>query len=256
MHVVLFLMLAYCAILVAGAPRWHVGCATVAKHSGGAPVSLVINLGFNTGRMRTFVQAYAQSDLATSRLLRVEAVDGKKVDWSRYLTSEALEQLMTMHQTGYRLRHPDLTPGAVGCYLSHLRAWGIVRAAKVPYAFVFEDDARVSPTCAQTFERALPNMPWGWDIVLLGDSGSTDEEVVPGVARVGTFLGMFAYAISQAGVRKLLGCMMPIQQQIDWEVSRQIKVSGIKVFALRPPVAQVEWQGTDIQSPLKEGFSS
>ena len=213
-------------------------------------VSLVINLERNPGRLDSFVRAYGACDLSSIPLERINATEGRDVDWSRFLSSEALERLVTMQRTGYRLSHPDLTPGAVGCYLSHMQAWRAVARAGVDFGFVFEDDTHVIPrdTLAK-FKAALAHVPRDWDIVLLGCEG-TGTPVGPGVMRMDSFLRLHAYAVSSAAARALPDSVMPIRQQIDWELSGRIP-SGLKVYALHPPYVLTKWVGTDIQSPLK-----
>lgn len=212
-------------------------------------VALVINLERNPGRLDSFLRAYWASDLSSVRLQRINAIEVKSADWYRYLSSEALERLMTMQRTGYRVSHPDLTPGAVGCYLSHVQVWKAIARAGVDHGFVFEDDTHQIPgdTLAR-FRAALAHVPRDWDIVLLGCEG-TGTPVGPGVMRMDSFLRLHAYAISAAAARALPDTMMPIRKQIDWELSGRIP-SGLKVYALHPPYVLTTWVGTDIQSPL------
>lgn len=217
---------------------------------GVTPVSLVINLPKNRDRMRVFTEAYSASDLAVVPVQRVPAVDGKSVDWSRFLTSEALERLMTVQAVGYREAHPDLTPGAVGCYLSHMRAWKAVADSGKPYGLVFEDDAAVPPKAWGRIQAAVDRVPRNWDILLLGWEGSGNPMSGP-VWRVDRFLRLHAYAISAKAAAQLVDTMLPISQQIDWELSSRIS-AGLQVFAVMPQLVPVRWQGTDVQVPLEQ----
>lgn len=222
-----------------------------AGHPQQTPVSWVINLARNPDRLNSFLRAYRASDLSSIPVERVDAIEGRQVDWSRFLTSEALERLVTMQRTGHRVSHPDLTPGAVGCYLSHVQAWRSIARARAGYGFVFEDDTHDIPhdTLAR-FKQALAHVPLDWDVLLLGCEG-TGTPVGPGVMRMDSFLRMHAYAISAAAARSLSDVVMPIRQQIDWELSGRIP-SGLKVYALHPPYVLTKWVGTDIQSPVHQ----
>lgn len=213
-------------------------------------LSIVINLPRNKDRLHRFLKAYHASDFTRVPIRRLVAIDGNDVDWSEYLDNEALEQLMTMQRTGYRKAHPDLTPGAVGCYLSHLQAWRRIAESGAPYGFVFEDDAKLPRTALRTFERALLGVPSEWDIILLGYMGK-GEPVTPDVKRMDGFLCLHAYAISAAAAKRLWKNMMPIRQQVDWELNVRMRDEGLDVYGLSPILVYQDWQGTDIQAPLK-----
>lgn len=213
-------------------------------------LSIVINLPRNKARLQRFLTAYNNSDFAGVPIRRLVAVEGSELTWSDYLTDGALKQLTAMQRSGYRLAHPDLTPGAVGCYLSHMQAWRCIADAGVPYGFVFEDDAHMNPTAYRTFRKALRNMPPDWDIILLGYLGN-GEQINADVKRMNAFMCLHAYAISASAADRLWKGMLPISQQVDWELSGRIKEEGLDVFGLTPSCVFQHWQGTDIQAPLK-----
>lgn len=214
------------------------------------PMVVVINLENNRQRLAAFMQRYMASDLASVRVHRVDAVDGREGDWSSYLSPEALEQLMSVQKTGFRTSHPDLTPGAVGCYLSHMQAWGHVAASGKPFGLVFEDDAAIPPDVLDHFTTAAPPSP-NWDIVLLGYEGD-GQAAGPGLLKMSRFLRLHAYAITAEAASRLCASALPIRQQVDWEVSAHI-AKGLRVFGLSPSRVKVAWQGTNIQTPLKPG---
>lgn len=216
----------------------------------GAQLALVINLDRNKARLDLFANRYDTSDLARVPLYRVRAVDGRQEDWSRSLSSEALERLMTVQKTGFRSEHPELTPGAVGCYLSHMHAWSTVINAGVPYALVFEDDAAIPEDAHRKFQTALKSAPPDWDIILLGYAGR-GTLISPVLSELQGFLLLHAYAISAKAARSLCATMLPITRQIDWELSYRIHTHGLRVYGLHPSLIKQHWQGTDIQIPLK-----
>lgn len=215
--------------------------------------AVVISLARTPHRFATFAAAYGASDLAGTRLARVEAVDGLATDLARHVEAGAMERLREMQRTGHRRGHPDLTPGAVGCYLSHLRAWRAVAASGAPYGLVFEDDARVPVRVRDALQRAVEGLPPDWDILLLGHEGE-GERAGPGVLRMRRFLRLHAYAISARAASRLPDAMLPIRQQVDWELSSRIP-GGLRVFATDPQLVPVEWKGTTVQSPLAPSTS-
>jgi glycosyl transferase family 25 len=224
------------------------------RHSPDPPFVAVINLDRNADRLRNFATAYYDvSDLAPLTLTRVPGVDGKAVDWTRFVSRDALERLMTVARTGYRESHPDLTPGAVGCYLSHLRAWDAIAESGAAYGIVFEDDASPPDGVYAALRGAIANVPENddWDMMLLGYFGGRARRVGNGVARVDSFLGMHGYAITARAIAELRDTMLPMSQQVDWEMNGRIASRGLRVYALDPPLVVQRWQGTDIQQPLR-----
>lgn len=238
-------VLAWLALAADRAPSLQPG-------AGAGSLALVINLARNRGdRLARFAATYAASDMSRVPLQRLEAVDGGAVlDAARaYVEPAALAALDVMRRTGVRAGHRDLTPGAVGCYLSHVQAWRAVAASSAPYAFVFEDDADVPRDLLARFERARAQAGPGWDVLLLGYDGD-GVAAGPDVVRVMWFLRLHAYALTPAAARKLCECALPISQQVDWEVSRAAGSGRLRVYGMRPSAVGVTWQGSTVQSPL------
>ena len=52
-----------------------------------------------------------------------------------------------------RIELRDMTPGELGCALSHQKAYDAIRARGLPYALVMEDDAMVSPDLPEVLRR-------------------------------------------------------------------------------------------------------
>lgn len=213
--------------------------------------SFVISLPRDHERLKQFKRVYYRSDIADVPLTVVQGVDGSRVSWEHYVAPDALAKLRNMVHTGYREDHPDLTPGAVGCYMSHLRAWDLVADSGHPYAFIFEDDAHVMPHALSAFNQARARIPPDWDIVLLGHL-ARGTEWCEGVMEVDFFLLNHAYVISARVARHLARILLPIRQQVDWAISDVIGKINLKVFALEPKVSvQNNSFATNIQSPLR-----
>ena len=213
----------------------------------------VINLARNGERLERFTASFNAADLATSvGLQRLDATDGREVDWAAYVHSDAMDKMLEVERTGKRQGHPDLTPGAVGCYLSHMRAWRRIADSGAPHGFVFEDDATLRPDAMARFETAVRELREAgheWDMVLLGHWG-TGTPVSPGAQRMDSFLLLHGYVLSARAARFLCDHMLPIKQQVDWELNEHIRSGALRVYGLRHMAAEVQWQGTDIQTPL------
>lgn len=249
--------LAVAAVCVAGLLAWSRPSSppTTAPPSTAPPFSLVITLGSPPGRLERFGAAYAASDLgSTVPLERLEAVDGRSMrDFGGLVEGGAAARLEALARTGTREEHRDLTPGAVGCYLSHLRAWRRVAGSGAPYAFVFEDDADIPRDTLARFHQALAQVgDRPWDVLLLGCDGE-GESAGPNLTRMTRFLRLHAYAITPAAARRLCGEVLPIRQQVDWELSQRAGAGRLEVYAVKPSVVGVTWQGSTVQVPLQEG---
>lgn len=214
------------------------------------PIALVINLKRNPERLAKFKERYARSDFAAVALQRLDAVEGRAVEWSKYLTPPALQQLLATEQQGYRTSDPELTPGSVGCYLSMLEAWRRIMGTGAPYGFVFEDDATISENALARFAVALKQVPDDWDVILLGAS-AFGSLVGKDSVRIDKFLRLHGYAISVKGARRLYNTMLPMTTHVDWELSNRIPTGGARVYAVYPDAVWFEWQGTDIHVDVR-----
>ena len=90
----------------------------------------VINLDRNPERLATFRGRYAASGLPHP-LERFPALDGRALDYDAVVHPAARAELDEVLATGRRRRHEQLTPGAVGCYHSHLACWRAAAARGV-----------------------------------------------------------------------------------------------------------------------------
>src|SRR3990167_9098955 len=92
--------------------------------------AIVINLDRRQDRLHTFTKSYYASALgAAVPLYRLPAVDGNTIDVQSYVTPAAQSDLEDLALTGRRKFHDQISPGAIGCYLSHMQAWKVVSEA-------------------------------------------------------------------------------------------------------------------------------
>lgn len=111
--------------------------------------ALVINLDRRPDRLKTFMDHYKGTDLGrVVPVERLQAIDVRRLPVSvigSMLTPVAQAEMEEFVTTRKRRHHSQLTPGAVGCYLSHMEAWRriaahVSTAADSPW-LVFEDDS-------------------------------------------------------------------------------------------------------------------
>lgn len=219
----------------------------------------VINLHHRADRMRHMRAQLRDAQITDVR--RVEAVQGDQLKLAflrRILSPSAYEDVMRARgPSGFRTDHAQLTPGAVGCYLSHIDTWKrVVRdlPREDDYACIFEDDINLPRDFVARADAFMRHVPTDWDLVLFGylstdpDSHATNVKYRP----LPSFLCTHAYAIRKRTARALLARhdLFPMTQQIDWYLS----ALGLRVYG--PPQPFVFQQnhifGTDIQKPVTE----
>ena len=216
----------------------------------------VINLKRREDRLKKF-----KAKLKSLECDVIEAVDGNNLQLD-YLVDDgtigdiALKSIMNTKNGIKKSYHYEVcTMGAVGCYLSHVRAWESITQDNMPYRIIFEDDAdvRVTQTWANLVNENIKQLPSDWHVYLIGQPHTflkTEDTDEPNLKRVLRFCGLHAYIVSKQGAEWLLknGKLFPIQQQIDSHMSELASDYGLNVyihknFPLIPPIADK----TDIQ---------
>lgn len=216
----------------------------------------LINLDRNKDRLEKFTRFYSKTDLQNVKSFkRVTAVDGRTLDVRKFVSAQAWKELQDVSWYGYRTRHNQLTPGAVGCYLSHLKVYKMIRNAPHEYGIVFEDDVKfVKPDVYRQIRHTLSIVPSTWDILLLGcvchvcNKHETYQDLKH-------FFLMHAYVIKKSSAIKILNYLehQPIRQQIDSELSTLASGGKLQILCVnRWIVAQDNMTNvTTIQTPLK-----
>ena len=215
----------------------------------------VINLDRNHERLATFGERYASSGLPHP-LERFPAVDGRALDASDYdaiVHPAARAELDEVLATGKRRRHEQLTPGAVGCYHSHMSCWREAAARGERTVLVFEDDARLAPGVATAMLdtlRAADAAAPDWDVLLFGYETSVPPGA-GGVVPVDSFNGTHAYAVRPATALAKFRGRDKAREQLDWALAREARRGPLRVLgAADPNLVPVDWTGTDIQTPF------
>lgn len=214
----------------------------------------VINMRKNTDRMAHFDRQYARSDLAERPYVRIEAVNGYELgdQVKEYVSPKVWLGLNHLAKTKKRAGDGVLTPGMIGCYLSH---YSIFEQMTEPYAIIFEDDARIHPKIYKKVIKSIVEeegrFPSDWDVILLGHWCKMCEptaQASPDVAVARFFWGTHGYMVSQTGARKLLENREPeITMQIDHYMSYLSQKNKLNVYAIHPSYVVPGNFGTDLQ---------
>ncbi len=206
-------------------------------------------------RLPVFVVSLAQSVERRAPLLAalerlgiahevVDAADGetlvrqREVPWSDATTLEPQPLLGRV-----------MTPGEIGCAVSHLALWHRI-ATTLPRAIVLEDDCHLTPGFAEAVS-GVEALAGTWDLVLLGHrSTRRDAEAGATPARGGRPLGAahrlarlvefatgsYAYAVSARGAERLARFAEPIRMPADW-VTGYAPAAGVRLHGVPPPCA-------------------
>jgi GR25 family glycosyltransferase involved in LPS biosynthesis len=155
------------------------------------------------------------------KIQRLPAVDAKE-----FVAHEhPAVSLTTAHNIkhGVRRSHHEIdSAGAVGCSLSHFKAWRYLVESSAPALIIFEDDSPLPPDFRERMESMLAELPSGWDMVTLyntpyqgGQTGCVPEKDRSPWQTCTSLMGAHAYMISRRGAEKLLAKAYPIEMHVD-----------------------------------------
>lgn len=143
----------------------------------------------------------------------IDAVDGKAMEASKI--AEIVAPGKQMH------------PGAVGCYLSHIKVYEIIRDEDIEVALVLEDDARLNPRVKNLLVNGCNYLDW--DYCFLDCDDHNDLGPVFYDADSGKTLGsgfiayslssgpqtLHAYLITRSAAMNRLAHAFPLERPID-----------------------------------------
>ena len=202
---------------------------------------VIINLKGQDERLQQAAEQLRKT--GTHKFERLDAVDGRE------LTAAERKTKCTAYCRAM------CTPSMIGCFLSHRKAWQKCVDEGLPSILVLEDDVLFTDDAAAGARAAMREMPPSFDVALLGCFTCDQKETTLEDASIARMLyphrkptqvsehlwapamifGMHAYAVSQAGARKMLRLMPRASNHVDWELSRHLDV--LHAYALKPGVA-------------------
>ena len=214
----------------------------------------LINLDRNPDRLEAFIETYMMSDLRYKQFQRIAAVDGSKIENIQdHISTQAYQEIMQIEKTGYRTKHYQLTRGAIGCYLSHMKAYDYIGNGGSEYGLIFEDDVRIDPNLLLRLNRLLSGIPNDWDILLLGCHCIICDKYDVYYDTDKFFL-LHCYIVKKASAKKLHTMLknIKIKQQIDSEISDMVMSGKLTVYCLRESLSKQTGEfNTNIQTPIK-----
>lgn len=143
-----------------------------------------------------------------------------------------------------RIRGRVMSPGEIGCYLSHHNLWRRMIAESIDCALILEDDAKWHGDLPDVIARALA-LEWHWDVITL----SAPQRILPGrvVCAIGDerklvrykwrATNTLGYLIRLSGAAKLFGHCWDIRAPIDW-LMPEWWLNNAAFYGVRPcPIA-------------------
>jgi GR25 family glycosyltransferase involved in LPS biosynthesis len=202
----------------------------------------VINLERRPDRLAEFKESYLKSELASHNLNVVRAVDGSIPEEISGFETEGSRRIVS---TGRRDFEGDLTPGMLGCYLSHYKVYDEFLKTGKEYAFVFEDDAKINNQIYDKFVDA----PEDWDIIMICIQVCNDcPEVAEKYTRPNNFFGTAGYVINRKGVEKMIqNRENPIVNQFDGFIGKLTREEKLNVYSMKDNLLEVSGSGSDVQ---------
>ncbi|QAA00014.1 glycosyltransferase family 25 protein [Pseudoalteromonas sp. R3] len=144
----------------------------------------------------------------------------------------------------FKRYHRHLTPGEIGCYISHYRVCEKVVNEKLPYALVLEDDLHIEDSLAPLL-ALVPDLN-NWDMIKLSDNRAnpfidtlklSDQFTLGNYKKVPN--GTQGYLISLAGAKKLLSrkpFYRPVDVDLQFHSETGLQVTGIKPYPVSEDV--------------------
>jgi len=254
----------------------------------------VINLDKRTDRWKHIQTQLKKAGIPEKLIKRFSAVNGNKVDLEYLKQSGGREEGKVPMLTSYAYNSltaktpdelvfgHDLTPGALGCALSHIKIWREIVSEGISRALVLEDDAHFAKNFKQKLNIRLSHVPSDWGIVYLSHinvKGGVFWHPEQGFVGKGVQFAnsdtrtTVAYMLNTQAAGRLLEVTIPLSFQVDTHMTSYVateklnsapgarpplhinpnKVEEVvvdpKSYVLEPPLAvQLRNYGSDVQT--------
>lgn len=210
----------------------------------------LINLKRRPDRLSNFMKHYKKSDMQKQTIIKFNAIDGSNLDVEKCPLSElARAELQQLETTGFRTKHYQLTKGAIGCYLSHVKIWEHILKNEYDTCLIFEDDAQVPVDLNKKIHDEIKYFPSDWDIILYGYVCKKCMRF-ENYNEVERFMLTHCYIIKRSAIVKIMksNTLFPITQQIDALMSELSSI--VNIYTAKDKLVPQFNSRTDIQAPL------
>lgn len=180
----------------------------------------IINLPRSIKRRALMLYQMGKMNMKNFQL--VKAVDGNHLDLKK------MKEDGVLLWDDWNLR--DLTPGEVGCYLSHVNIWRAAVEQNLEKILICEDDIIWRPDAHEIADRFMFEVPLDWDIihfhshVQVGSGISYDikRKMISAHVWMGYAEGRSSacYALTKRGLNFLLNIAFPIRYTLDGTINK------------------------------------
>lgn len=151
-----------------------------------------------------------------------------------------IKNLLVKQSVWARYSYNPITPGELGCSLSHRAILKKIAGGDDEYAVIFEDDAKIEERFL-TFLEELPSLKLNWDIISLTSCrrpvvklATLGNDIEFGCPKYAVYRSM-AYVIKKEACEKFLASYPRISRPIDNELQCWWE-NGLKVIVTKPEV--------------------
>ena len=218
----------------------------------------VINLEYDTYRWETISESLDLIGIPYSKIEACDTTTYEKLSkYEHLINDKELNDIKNIKIKGYRDGHNSLSPGSVGCYLSHIKVWNKIVENNNPYSIILEDDARFNENIdKQSVLNTVNNAPDDWDIIILGSSGTDkvrdfDKNKEQDYVKITSLVGTYSYIITKKCAKYILNKMYPIKKQIDYKIGALS--SDVNIYCLMNNICKHVPFITNIHVPVKSG---
>jgi glycosyl transferase family 25 len=200
---------------------------------------VVITLDRRPDRWAATMQKAEAANINPNRIVRLSAVDASTLDTIHHPSVSLLTAHNILKKT--RRAHYEIdTPGAVGCSLSHFKAWKYLEEAQKDAIIVLEDDCNIPTDFNQRLATLIGDLPsaGSWDLITFyntpfagGSKGcKTEETMQTPWLKCLSQMGTHAYMVSRRGAQRLLERAYPIEIHVDAYMAFMARLEYIKML--------------------------
>ena len=186
---------------------------------------LVLSL-VRSPRRAAVLANYAERGITNFEL--IDAVDGLDLDVAG----------MRQRKEVLPTKHGDISPGEIGCYLSHVVAWRRALADGMHTVCICEDDGAWQPAAGRIMARAFDGVPDDWEVLYLHSYRGREALgtwVAPGVYVPTLAGGTQCILYKRRAVRLLVESLGPcIETPVDWYTNKLQKKHRFKTYIVFP----------------------
>lgn len=200
---------------------------------------MIVSLKFRQDRRTIINGMMKKSELEFEY---IDGIHGRNLNQSKYTNFNRLS-----------LKH--LSSGAIGCILSHAKAYKHIIGNSYKHTVIFEDDVILEENFKLRLTTFLNLIPKDFDILYLASNSSINKNITGWISDniyipLYPRSGQYAYIVSQKGARKILDNIFPVKivaGGIDTLIGRLVSKGKLNAYHVYPSLCKAD---LDIESNI------